>query len=85
VWKPGSPAGWDDTAAAWAGPDALLRRVELAQRLAAAVGDRLDARALLPRVMPDAFDPHTASEIGRAESPAAALALLLVSPDFLRR
>ncbi|RYF88382.1 MAG: DUF1800 domain-containing protein, partial [Caulobacteraceae bacterium] len=34
VWRPGSPAGWGDTAAAWAAPDALLRRVELAQRLA---------------------------------------------------
>lgn len=85
VWRPGSPAGWDDSTAAWAAPDALLRRVELAARLAAAVADRFDARALLPRLLPAASDPHTAAEIGRAESPAAALALLLVSPDFLRR
>ncbi|WP_175115461.1 DUF1800 domain-containing protein, partial [Paraburkholderia solisilvae] len=33
VWRPGSPAGYDDVAASWASPDALLRRVELAQRL----------------------------------------------------
>ncbi|RYY46076.1 MAG: DUF1800 family protein, partial [Sphingomonadales bacterium] len=26
IWRPGSPAGWDDVAAAWAGPDAVMRR-----------------------------------------------------------
>ncbi|HVZ46758.1 MAG TPA: DUF1800 domain-containing protein, partial [Ramlibacter sp.] len=36
VWRPGSPAGWDDIAASWAAPDALLRRVEAAQRMAGA-------------------------------------------------
>jgi uncharacterized protein (DUF1800 family) len=34
VWKPGSPAGWDDVAGSWAGPDAILRRVEAAERMA---------------------------------------------------
>ncbi len=28
VWRPGSPAGYDDIAASWAAPDALVRRVE---------------------------------------------------------
>ena len=85
VWKPGSPAGWDDTAASWAAPDALLRRVEYAQRLVAPVAANLDARALGPKLMPAAFSPATQEQIARAESPASALALLLVSPDFLRR
>ncbi|WP_298688424.1 DUF1800 domain-containing protein [uncultured Sphingomonas sp.] len=85
VWKPGSPAGYDDIAASWAAPDALLRRVELAQRLVAPIGDRLDARDLGPRLIPASFSPATADQVGKAESPGAALALLLVSPDFLRR
>ena len=85
VWKPGAPAGWDDTTASWAAPDALLRRVEMAQRFAALAGDRIDARTLGPRLMPASLDPATAQQIARAESPASALALLLVSPDFLRR
>jgi uncharacterized protein (DUF1800 family) len=85
VWKPGSPAGWDDVAATWAAPDALLRRVEFAQRLVAPVGDRLDARLLGPRLLPASFSPATADQVARAESPGSALALLLVSPDFLRR
>lgn len=85
VWKPGSPAGWDDTAASWAAPDALLRRVEYAQRLVAPVAATLDARALGPKLFPAAFNPATQDQVARAESPASALALLLVSPDFLRR
>ena len=34
VWQPGQPIGYDDVAAAWAGPDAILRRVEAAERFA---------------------------------------------------
>lgn len=85
VWKPGSPAGWDDIAATWAAPDALLRRVEIAQRLAAPWAGAIDARSLAPQLLPGALAPATAEQIARAESPAVALALLLVSPEFLRR
>jgi uncharacterized protein (DUF1800 family) len=85
VWKPGSPAGWDDAAASWAAPDALLRRVEYAQRLVAPAAANLDARVLGPKIMPAALSPATQEQVARAESPASALALLLVSPDFLRR
>ncbi len=85
VWKPGTPAGWDDVAASWAGSDALLRRVEIAQRLAAPFGDTIDARTLAPRIMPASLGAATAEQIARAESPTSALALMLVSPDFLRR
>lgn len=85
VWRPGSPAGWGDTAAAWAAPDALLRRVELAQRLAAQAGAAVDARALAPRILPASLGDRTRTAIARAESPATALALLFASPEFLRR
>jgi uncharacterized protein (DUF1800 family) len=86
VWRPGSPAGYDDVAARWAAPDALIRRVEAAQRLAGQAGDAIDARAIAPRVLPGgALSDATAHAIARAESGATALALLLVSPEFLRR
>jgi uncharacterized protein (DUF1800 family) len=85
VWRPGSPAGWDDLASTWAAPDALMRRVEVAARLAAPLGDKLDARALGPRLFPASLSAATADQLGRAESPSGALALLLASPDFLRR
>lgn len=85
VWRPGSPAGYDDIAASWAAPDALVRRVELAQRFAARVGDNIDARTLAPQLLPGSLSEATATELARAESAPTALALLLVSPDFQRR
>lgn len=86
VWRPGSPAGYDDVAGTWAAPDALIRRVETAQRIAAQAGDAVDARSIAPRVLPGgALSEATASAISRAESGSTALALLLVSPGFLRR
>ena len=85
VWRPGSPAGWDDNAASWMGPDALLRRVEVAERLVQRTGELLDPRALAPRVLPDTLSPATAQAIARADSLAQGLALLLVTPEFLRR
>ena len=65
--------------------DALMRRVEVAQRLAQEAGDAADARRLAPRVLPGALTEATATAIARAESGGTALALLLVSPEFLRR
>jgi uncharacterized protein (DUF1800 family) len=85
VWRPDSPAGFDDIAAAWAGPDALVRRVEAAQRLALRAGQGLDARTVAPRVLGASLTPATATAIARSESPATGLALMLVSPEFLRR
>jgi uncharacterized protein (DUF1800 family) len=85
VWRPGSPAGYDDIAASWAAPDALVRRVELAQRLAARAGDSIDPRAIAPKVLPGTLSDATRQAIARSESGATGLALLLVSPDFLRR
>lgn len=85
VWRPGSPAGYDDVAASWAAPDALLRRVDVAGRIAAQAGGAIDARALAPRVLPGVLSEATAGAIARAEGPATALALLLVCPEFLRR
>jgi len=85
TWKPGSPAGYDDIAASWAGPDALVRRVEASERFATRAGAQIDARALAPKLFPATLTPATEQALARAESPGQALALLLVSPEMLRR
>ena len=85
VWRPGSPAGYDDLAPRWAAPEALVRRVELAPRLAAQAPAGTDARQIAPLLLPGSLSDATAQAVARAESPTTALALLLVSPDFLRR
>jgi uncharacterized protein (DUF1800 family) len=84
VWRPGSPAGFEDSDATWAGPDALFRRVETAGRLASR-GAGLDARRTAEVVLAGSLTPATASVISRCESPAEGLALMLVCPEFLRR
>jgi uncharacterized protein (DUF1800 family) len=86
VWRPGSPAGYGDLAATWAAPDALIRRVQTAQRLAEQVGNTVDARTLAPRVLPGgALSEGSADAVASADSGGVALALLLVAPEFLRR
>lgn len=85
VWRPGSPAGYDDIAASWAAPDALVRRVEAAQRFAAHASPDLDPRALGQQLFAGTLSEPTAQAVSRAESTSTAIALLLVSPDFQRR
>ena len=85
VWKPGSPAGYDDVNASWAGPDAIMRRVEAAERLAAKAGSTVDARTIAERLFPGMLSPATRQILKNAESPQQAIALLLVSPEAMRR
>ena len=85
VWRPGSPAGWDDVAASWAGPDAVMRRVEAAERMAQRTRDSIDARERAAQLFPGALSEATAQAIARSESPGQGLALMLVAPEFMRR
>lgn len=85
IWKPGQPVGYDDVAGSWAGPDAVVRRVEAAERFASRAPGNVDARALGLKLFPAALSPATAQSLARAESPAQALALLLVAPEMMRR
>lgn len=85
IWRPGSPAGYADTAENWAGAAALMRRVEIAGRFAQRSANRVDARSLAPLVLPGPISATTTEGIARAESPSQGLALMLLSPEFLRR
>jgi uncharacterized protein (DUF1800 family) len=86
VWQPGSPAGFDDVAGTWAAPDALVRRVELAQRIAAHVDTSGDPIAFARQMLAGGpLNAPTAEAVARAETVSMAVALLLVSPDFQRR
>lgn len=83
-WRAPSPAGYDDLTASWAAPDVLLRRVELAERMAqGAPADDVLARA--EAAYPDALSKTTHTMLTRAESGRQALALLLVAPEMMRR
>jgi uncharacterized protein (DUF1800 family) len=79
-----SPQGWPDTAAAWAGGDALWKRIEWAGIVAARVGSRVDPLRLAASYGP-ALGEQTRSAIARAESRQQGTALWLASPEFQRR
>lgn len=84
VWTPGSPAGWDDREASWAGANALYRRVEAAERVAEML--RLeDVRELAEAMFPGSLSETTEQSVRWAESNEMGFALLLVSPEMLRR
>ena len=85
AWRPGAPAGYDDVAASWAAPDAIMRRVEAAERFGQRAGNAVDARQIAPKLFPAALTPATTQALANADSPGQALALLLVAPEFMRR
>ncbi len=80
-----SPAGWPDEAAAWATPEAMMRRVEFALSFAGRVRPKQEPGDLAESVLGDALSDETGTAIRRAESRAEALALMLSSPEFQRR
>ncbi|MCM8557556.1 DUF1800 domain-containing protein [Sphingomicrobium sediminis] len=84
TWQVPSPAGWDDVAGSWAGPDALVRRVEAAQRMAG-LARGADARDIAPAIVGTRWSETSAQAVRRAASATDGFALFLVSPEMLRR
>ena len=84
-YRPGSPAGWPDTAGEWGGADALYKRIEWSNTVARVVGSRVRPVELGDAVLGPAFEPETRKAISRAESEVQGMTLLLASPDFQRR
>jgi uncharacterized protein (DUF1800 family) len=85
LWSPAGPNGFADTNAAWAAPEGLKLRLDIAAQVASRLADNIDPRDLLELVAADAASPETRRTIERAESRQQALALLLMSPEFQRR
>jgi uncharacterized protein (DUF1800 family) len=82
-WRPPAPNGFSDYSAAWI--DGLAQRVDIASNFAARVGDRLDPKTLVDQGLGPLATPATREAVSRAGSRAQMLALLLMSPEFLRR
>lgn len=85
VGRAPSPQGWPDRAEDWLSPDALLKRVQWAQRLGETHRGNADARALAQLAWGADLSHSTLQHIQRAESSDQALALAIASPEFQRR
>jgi uncharacterized protein (DUF1800 family) len=85
LWSPAGPNGFPDTNAAWAAPEGMKLRLDVAAQVASRLADNIDPRELLEMAAADAASPETRRTVERAESRQQALALLLMSPEFQRR
>jgi len=83
LWRPPAPKGFPDTNAAWL--DGLPQRLDIANAFAQRVAEQLDPHAITETTIGPLASAETREAIGRAESKPQALALLLMSPEFLRR
>jgi len=79
-WTAISPAGWEDSASYWGGPDALMKRTEWANTVANLNPHNRAARDLASDILPENTPLDLA--LARAESPHQAMTLLLASPAF---
>jgi len=85
LWAPAGPNGFADTNAAWAAPEGMKLRLDIAAQVASRIGDNRDPREMLDLIAANAASPETRQTIARAESRQQAFALLLMSPEFQRR
>jgi len=79
-----SPAGWPDDASSWLAPESLLARIDYAESVGKARADS-DPLKLADLTLGATISPESDFAVTHAPSRADAIALLLVSPEFLRR
>jgi uncharacterized protein (DUF1800 family) len=82
LWRPPAPNGYPDTEAAWI--DGVPHRLDIANEFAARVAANVDPLALLEAGLGPLASAETRQTVGRAETRAQALTLLVMSPEFLR-
>jgi uncharacterized protein (DUF1800 family) len=85
LWTPAGPNGFADSNAAWAVPEGMKLRLDLAAQVSSRIPDSIDPREMLDVMAGDAATAETRQTIARAETRQQALALLLMSPEFQRR
>ena len=78
------PNGWSDQAAEWAGPEAMMRRIDWAFGVANRAGNP-EPQELAEAALGGLLRAETAAAIRRAPSRREAMTLLLTSPEFQRR
>jgi uncharacterized protein (DUF1800 family) len=84
LWQPSGPNGFSDLSDAWASPQGMKARLDLAT----AMGQRMrtaDPLGTLKAALGETASTETREAVARAESREQALALLFMAPEFQRR
>jgi uncharacterized protein (DUF1800 family) len=84
LWAPPGPNGFPDTNAAWASPEGMKLRMDMASGMAGRL-QALNPSAVLNEAYGVAASEATRTAIARAESKRQGMALLLLSPEMQRR
>jgi uncharacterized protein (DUF1800 family) len=84
MWAAPSPEGWPDTAGDWAGPDALVKRLDWARGVGE-LAQGADPNVVAAGALGVRLGDRSKTAIARAESRPEALTLFLMSPEFQRR
>jgi uncharacterized protein (DUF1800 family) len=82
LWRPPAPNGYSDNEAAWI--DGVPRRIDIATEFAGRAS-RAEPLEVLESGLGPLASTQTRETIARAESRGQGLALLVMSPEFLRR
>ena len=85
VFQAPAPIGWPDRAVDWAGPEAMLERVDYAYGLAGRIANQQDPEQLGHAVLGPLLTADTLGQIRAAGSRRDGLTLLFSSPEFQRR
>lgn len=85
-WQPSGPNGYPDGNEAWASPEGIKTRIDVAAGWGRqAAGSVPDPRALAEDILGPLLSAETRQAVARADSKPQAVALLLLSPEFQRR
>jgi uncharacterized protein (DUF1800 family) len=79
------PDGWPEVAEGWMTPPMMAARIDWAVDLGRAKGEGSDPSALARHLLGDLAAPDLHRAVAAAEQRWEGLALLLASPDFMRR
>lgn len=85
LWQPPGPNGFSDLASVWTTPEGLNNRLDLAYQLSERVAERTDPRVFAEARLKGLISETTRRSVALAETRPQGLALVLLSPEFMRR
>ena len=84
-WAAEFPIGWPDTAAEWAGPEMMMRRIDWAYSFSGRAQQAVAPEQVADAALGPLLRPATLQAIQHAGSRRDALTLLFSAPEFQRR
>ena len=85
LWQPAGPNGFSDLSDAWASPEGMKSRLDIAWFMGQRMRGSAEPLSILKTALAETASPETLQAVERAELREQALALLFMAPEFQRR